>query len=85
MTGNTVAHCTAGVFFQDARNCAIQNNTLFDNIGQLVMRHALATGSFSGNDVSGNYCVSRLDTQYIVEVSSIGSVSRLSELFVARQ
>jgi parallel beta-helix repeat protein len=77
VTGNTVAHCTAGVFFQDARNCAIQNNTLFDNIGQLVMRHALATGAFFGNDVSGNYCVSRLDTQYIVEVSSIGSVSRL--------
>jgi parallel beta-helix repeat protein len=77
VTGNTVAHCTAGVFFQDARNCAIQNNTLFDNIGQLVMRHALANGTFAGNDVSGNYCVSRLDTQYIVEVSSIGPVSRL--------
>jgi parallel beta-helix repeat protein len=77
VTGNTVAHCTAGVFFQDVRNCAIQNNTLFDNIGQLVMRHALATGTFQGNDVSGNYCVSRLDTQYIVEVSSIGPVSAL--------
>jgi parallel beta-helix repeat protein len=77
VTGNTVGHCTAGVFFQDARNCAIQNNTLFDCIGQLVMRHALATGTFAGNDVSGNYCVSRLDTQYIVEVSSIGSVSAL--------
>jgi len=78
VTGNTVAHCTAGIFFQDARNCTIQNNTLFDCIGQLVMRHALATGTFSGNDVSGNYCVTRLDTQYIVEVSSIGPVSRLS-------
>ena len=77
VTGNTVAHCTAGVFFQDARNCAIQNNTLFDCIGQLVMRHALSTGTFFGNDVSGNYCVSRLDTQYIVEVSSIGSISAL--------
>jgi parallel beta-helix repeat protein len=77
VTGNTVAHCTAGVFFQDVRNCAIQNNTLFDNCGQLVMRHALATGSYFGNDVSNNYAVSRVDTQYIVEVSSIGSVSRL--------
>ena len=77
VTGNTVAHCTAGVFFQDVRNCTIQNNTLFDCIGQLVMRHALSTGSFSGNDVSGNYCVTRLDTQYIVEVSSIGPVSAL--------
>jgi parallel beta-helix repeat protein len=77
VTGNTVAHCTAGVFFQDVRNCAIQDNTLFDNIGDLVMRHALATGTFSGNDVSGNYCVSRLDTQYIVEVSSIGPISAL--------
>jgi len=78
VTGNTVAHCTAGVFFQDTRNCPIQNNTLFDNIGQLVMRHALATGTFAGNDVSGNYCVSRLNTQYIVEVSSIGPISALS-------
>ncbi|HET6252839.1 MAG TPA: right-handed parallel beta-helix repeat-containing protein [Puia sp.] len=78
VTGNTVAHCTAGVFFQDARNCTIQNNTLFDCIGQLVMRHALATGTFYGNDVSNNYCVTRVDTQYIVEVSSIGPVSRLS-------
>ena len=77
VTGNTVAHCTAGIFFQDVHNCTIQNNTLFDCIGQLVMRHALATGTFFGNDVSGNYCVSRLDTQYNVQVSSIGSVSRL--------
>jgi len=75
--GNTAAHCTAGVFFQDVRNCEIQDNTLFDNIGQLVMRHALGTGTFAGNDVSGNYCVTRLATQYIVEVSSVGSVSAL--------
>jgi parallel beta-helix repeat protein len=77
VTGNTVAHCTAGIFFQDARNCAIQNNTLFDNIGQLVMRHALATGAFFGNNVSGNYAVTRLDTEYIIEVSSIGSIDAL--------
>jgi len=76
--GNTVAHCTAGVFFQDVRNCAIQNNTLFDCIGQLVIRHALSTGTFNGNDVSGNYCVSKLDTQYIMELSSIASVSQLT-------
>jgi len=79
VTGNTVAHCTAGVFFQDARNCAIQNNTLFDCIGLFDMRHALPTCTFFGNDVSGNYCVTRVDTQYVMEASSsIGSVSRLS-------
>ncbi|HTR27711.1 MAG TPA: right-handed parallel beta-helix repeat-containing protein [Puia sp.] len=77
VTGNTVAHCTAAVFFQDARHCSIQNNALFDCIGQLVMRHALSNCTFFGNDVSGNYCVTRLDTQYIVEVSSIGPISRL--------
>jgi parallel beta-helix repeat protein len=78
VTGNTVAHTTAGIFFQDSRNCAIQGNTIFDNIGQLVMRHALATGKYANNDVSGNYCITRVDTQYIVEVSSIGSVSKLN-------
>lgn len=77
VTGNTVAHCTSGIFFQDARNCAIQNNTLFDNKGQIVMRHALSSGTFGGNDVSGNYGVSRLDTEYIVEASSIGPTSAL--------
>ncbi len=70
VTGNTVAHCTAGVFVQDIRNCSIRNNTLFDCIGQLVMRHALSTGAFSGDVFSGNYCVTKLDTQYICEVSS---------------
>jgi parallel beta-helix repeat protein len=78
VVGNTVAHCTAGVFFQDARHCEIQNNTLFDCIGQLVMRHALPTCTFFGNDVSGNYCVTRVDTQFVVEASSIASISRLS-------
>jgi len=77
VSGNTVAHCTAALFYQDARNCTLQNNTLFDCIGQLVMRHAQSNCTFYGNDVSGNYCVSRLDTQYIVEVSSIGPISKL--------
>ena len=83
VVGNTVAHCTAGVFFQDARNCAIQNNTLFDCIGQLVMRHALSTCTFFGNDVSGNYCVTRVDTQFCIEASSIASISRINSFLFA--
>ncbi len=83
VTGNTVAHCTGAIFFQDARHCPIQNNTFFDCTGILVMRHALPTGTFLGNDVSGNYCVTRLDSQYIVQISSIGSVSRLTSFLYA--
>ncbi|HEV2355343.1 MAG TPA: hypothetical protein VGR89_13930, partial [Puia sp.] len=67
-----------GIFFQDARHCPIQNNTLFDNVTQLGMRHALATGTFLGNDVSNNVCVSRVDTQYCVQATSIGPSSRLT-------
>jgi hypothetical protein len=69
---------------QDIRNCAIQKNTLFDCIGQLVIRHALSSGSFSGDDFSGNYCVTKLDTQYICEASSpISPVSKLTSYIYA--
>jgi hypothetical protein len=46
--------------------------------GSWVMRHALPACTFFGNDVSGNYCVTRVDTQFVVEASSIASISRLS-------
>jgi len=71
VTGNTVVHCTAGVFWQDSRNCAIQNNTLYDNVGQLVVRHALPSGTFKGNDVSYNIAVTNVDTENNVIPSSI--------------
>jgi parallel beta-helix repeat protein len=78
VTGNTVWHCTAGVFYQDSRNCTVQNNTLFDNRdGQIIMRHNTATGILSGNDVSGNFAVTYPNTEYAVEASSIGTVSIL--------
>jgi parallel beta-helix repeat protein len=77
VTGNTVVHSTAGVFWQDSRDCAIQNNTLYDNVGQLVVRHALATGTFTGNDVSYNIAVTNVDTENNVIPSSIGASSGL--------
>jgi parallel beta-helix repeat protein len=75
---NTVAHCTSGVFFQDSRNCMIQNNLLFDNAAGLVVRHLIPTGTLKGNDVSGNIVVSYADTEYLVVASSLGPVSELA-------
>jgi parallel beta-helix repeat protein len=77
VTGNTVANCTGGIFIQDVRGCEIENNTLFNNPGQIILRHALSTGAFSGNNISGNYCVSYPDTQYIMVISSIGPSSAM--------
>jgi parallel beta-helix repeat protein len=77
VTGNTVTHCSGGVFFQDTRYITVQNNTLYDNAGQIIIRHALATGSFDGNDVSNNFAVSNVDTEHIVVVSSIGTSSAI--------
>jgi parallel beta-helix repeat protein len=77
VTGNTVVHSTAGVFWQDSRNCTIQNNTLYDNIGAMVIRHALPTGSFAGNDVSYNIAVTNVDTENAVIPSSITTSSGL--------
>jgi parallel beta-helix repeat protein len=78
VTGNTVWHCTAGVFYQDSRNCTVQNNTLYDNRdGQIIMRHNTVTGALNGNDVSGNFAVTYLNTEYCVEASSIATVSTL--------
>jgi parallel beta-helix repeat protein len=74
---NTVSHCTSGVFFQDSRNCMIQNNLLFDNAGGVVVRHLLPTGTLKDNDVSGNTVVSYADTEYLTVTSSLGPVSEL--------
>ncbi len=78
VTGNTVAHCSAGIFFQDSRNISIANNTFYDNAGQIVVRHAMATGDFYGNEVTGNIAVSNVDTENVAVASSIGPSSALS-------
>lgn len=75
--GNTVSHCTAGVFFQDTRNIAVQNNTFYDNVGQIVVRHATPTGVFAGNDVSNNFAVSNADSENIIVISSVGPSSAI--------
>jgi parallel beta-helix repeat protein len=77
VTGNTVSHCSAGVFFQDTRNIAVQNNTLYDNAGQIVIRHAATTGVFAGNDVSNNFAVSNVDTENVIVISSVGPSSAI--------
>ena len=77
VTGNTVSHCSAGVFFQDSRNCTIQNNTLYDNAGQIVMRHNTVTGTLKNNDVSNNFAVSNVDTENVIVISSILSTSTI--------
>jgi parallel beta-helix repeat protein len=73
ISGNTVAHCTAGLFMQDAHEITVTGNTFFDNNGQIIIRHALTTGTLRNNDVYNNIGVSKTDSQNVVVMSSIAS------------
>lgn len=70
VSNNTVAHCTAGIFLQDAHEVAVKGNTLYDNGAQISMRHALAKGTFRNNDISGNTAVAAKKDQTVLLVSS---------------
>ena len=75
ITGNTVASCTAGIFIQDSHEITVQNNTFFNNNGQIIFRHNQTVGTLKNNDVSGNTAVSLTSTQNNVVVSSISPIT----------
>jgi parallel beta-helix repeat protein len=72
---NTVASCTAGIFIQDSHELTVQNNTFFNNNGQIIFRHNQTVGTLKNNDVSGNTAVSLTATQNNVVVSSISPIT----------
>jgi parallel beta-helix repeat protein len=57
VSDNTVAHCTTGIFLQDAHEVVVKGNTLYDNGSQISVRHALAKGALRNNEISGNTAV----------------------------
>jgi parallel beta-helix repeat protein len=71
LSGNTVAHCTAGLFLQDSHELTVASNTLFDNPAQIILRRAQLTGTLRNNDIYGNIAVSKTDSQNVLVMSSI--------------
>jgi parallel beta-helix repeat protein len=70
VSGNTVAHCTTGIFLQDAHEVVVKGNTLYDNGSQISVRHALAKGALRNNDISGNTAVASKKDQSVLVLSS---------------
>ncbi|MHA4809484.1 right-handed parallel beta-helix repeat-containing protein [Flavitalea flava] len=75
ISGNTVANCTQGLYIQDSHELTIQGNTLFNNTGQIGLRHAIAAGAFRNNNFTGNIAVSLKDSQYIIQASSVAPIT----------
>ena len=70
VSGNTVAHCTMGIFLQDAHEVVVKDNTLYDNGAQLSIRHAQARGALRNNDISGNTAVAAKKEESVLVLSS---------------
>lgn len=84
VSDNTVAHCTAGIFLQDAHEVAVKGNTLYDNGAQISVRHALMKGTLRNNDISGNTAVAAKKDQTVLLLSSgvsgeVGSFSAVHD------
>jgi parallel beta-helix repeat protein len=78
IVGNTVTKTSGGIFYQDSRNITVENNTLFDNRAQLLVRHLTGTGYLANNNVTGNIAASNANTEFITEMSSLGPVSAIT-------
>jgi parallel beta-helix repeat protein len=84
VSDNTVAHCTAGIFLQDAHEVAVRGNTLYDNGAQISVRHALMKGALRNNEISDNTAVAARKEQTVLLLSSgvsgeVGSFSKVHD------
>jgi parallel beta-helix repeat protein len=70
VSGNTIAHCTSGIFLQDAHEVTVKGNTVYDNQAQIEIRHALDKGTLRNNDVSGNTAVAAKSGQVVLLMSA---------------
>jgi parallel beta-helix repeat protein len=82
VSNNTVAHCTSGIFVQDAHEVTVKNNTLYDNGAQIEVRHALTKGTLRNNDIGNNTAVAAKREQTVLSMSSgvSGDVSTFASL-----
>lgn len=70
VTNNTIAHCTSGIFLQDAHEATVKGNTVFDNNAQIEIRHALDKGTLRNNEISDNTAVAAKGGQVVLLMSS---------------
>ena len=70
VSDNTVAHCTSGIFLQDAHEVTVKENTVYDNEAQIEIRHALDKGTLRNNDISGNTAVAAKSGQVVLLMSA---------------
>jgi parallel beta-helix repeat protein len=70
VSNNTVAHCTMGIFLQDAHEVTVKGNTLYDNGTQIQVRHPLATGVLKNNEISNNTAVAVRNDETLLGFSS---------------
>jgi parallel beta-helix repeat protein len=74
VSDNTIAHCTSGIFLQDAHEVTVKRNTVYDNSAQIEIRHALDKGTLRNNEISGNTAVAAKGGQVVLLVSAgVGS------------
>ena len=67
---NTVAHCTTGIFLQDAHEVTVTGNTVYDNGTQLQIRRPQIKGNPHDNDISNNTAVADRGDQILFGLSS---------------
>jgi parallel beta-helix repeat protein len=70
ISGNTIAHCTSGIFLQDAHEVTVKGNTLYDNGAQIELRHPLMTGTLRNNEIANNTAVAARSEQNLLVLSS---------------
>lgn len=70
VTNNSIAHCTSGIFLQDAHEATVKGNTIYDNSAQIEIRHALDKGTLRNNEIAGNTAVAAKSGQVVLLMSS---------------
>jgi parallel beta-helix repeat protein len=70
VSNNAIAHCTSGIFLQDAHEVTVKGNTVYDNNAQIEIRHALDKGTLRNNDIAGNTAVAAKSGQVVLLISA---------------
>ncbi len=74
--GNTVTNCgKSGIFFHNAFDMTLNNNTVFDNATQLIMVHdyAMPNALLRNNIINNDIFFSKLATQVVTNVSTMAN------------
>jgi hypothetical protein len=73
VSGNTVANNTGyGIFCPNPSNVNLNNNTVYNNSVQFVLNHSIKNYSVYNNIVNNNSFFSKLSSQMVLSLTSIG-------------